>query len=105
MANLKRDLVAELERLPGVTHRPWPERNDGFSTVHFAEREIAHFHNLAEIDIRLGKSLIRQEGLVHPSDSTKHPKRSPNSQFIEVRFSTPAEVRQIVRLVQLAIAD
>ena len=100
MANLKLNLIKELERLPGITHQPWPDRDDGFSTVHFHDREIAHFHNFNEIDLRLGKQLIKQENLKQPIDSIRHPKRSAHSAFIEIRFTTAQDVQKIVHLVK-----
>lgn len=103
MTDLKEKLVRELERIPGVRHQPWPERDDGFSTVHFDGREIAHFHTFNEIDLRLGRRLIKQENLKHPIDSEKHPKRTANSQFIEIRFTNKQDVHKVVRLVRLAI--
>ena len=103
MSDLKTTLVRELERIPGVTHQPWPDRDDGFSTVHFNDREIAHFHNFNEIDLRLGRRLIKQENLKHPVDSTKHPKRTANSQFIEIRFTNNQDVHKVIRLVKLVI--
>lgn len=103
MSDLKTKLLRELKRIPGVKHQPWPERDDGFSTIHFDGREIAHFHNFNEIDLRLGKRLIKQKNLKHPIDSVKHPKRTVNSQFIEIRFTNNQDIRKVVRLIKLAI--
>ncbi|MBE9032186.1 DUF5519 family protein [filamentous cyanobacterium LEGE 11480] len=101
MSNLKLNLVTALERIPGITHQPWPERDDGFSTIHFHDREIAHFHNFNEIDLRLGRRLIKQEKLTPPTDSIHHPKRSANSQFLEMRFTQTQDIQRIVHLVKL----
>ena len=75
---MKTKLLRELEHISGLEHREWPERTDGFSTLHFNGKEIAHFHHFNELDLRLGKALIQREGLIHPTDSQKHPKRSKN---------------------------
>lgn len=103
MAKLKDELVRRLAEIPGVTHRPWPDRDDGFSTVHFEGKEIGHFHSFNEIDLRLGKALIESEGLVHYADSAIHPKRSPNSQFVELRFRKRIDLDRVVRLVNLLV--
>jgi hypothetical protein len=43
-------------------------RDDGFSSLHFEGKEFAHFHGDNELDIRLGRDIIKREGLVHPTD-------------------------------------
>ena len=100
---LKKLLVEKVQRIPGVSHKPWPERDDGFSTLHFQDREIGHFHNFNEIDLRLGRKLINREKLEHYPDSTNHPNRSVNSVFIERRFADTDAVEDIVRLIKLAV--
>ena len=101
MPKLKSELVKRLEEIKGLRHQPWPDRDDGFSSISFEGKEIGHFHNFNEIDLRLGKTLIKSEGLQHYPDSIKHPKRSPNSQFIEIRFRKKADLDKIVRVVRL----
>lgn len=105
MAHLKTELIKRLEMIPGLTHESWPERGDGFSTIHLNGREIAHFHHFNELDLRLGKKLIKQEGLSHYPDSVKHPNRSMNSQFIELRFTRACDLDRIVRLVSILAKD
>jgi hypothetical protein len=102
MAHLRSKLVQRLEKL-GVKDRAWPGRDDGFSSLCYEDKEFVHFHSDGELDIRLTKSVIHREGLVHPSDSKVHPNRSKNSQWIEVRFVKAADLERVVRLVQLAI--
>tara|TARA_R110002072_G_scaffold89232_3_gene199859 strand:+ start:38945 stop:39265 length:321 start_codon:yes stop_codon:yes gene_type:complete len=104
MAGLKAELIQQLELIPEVTHRPWPERVDGFSTLHFKGKEIGHFHNFNELDLRLGQRLIKAEGLEHPADSKQHPNRSKNSPHIEIRFTKSSDLKHIVRLVNLLVA-
>lgn len=101
---LKELLVGQLEQIPDVVHQPWPGRDDGFSALLFRRKELGHFHNFHELDLRLGKALIKAEGLRHPADSKQHPGRSPNSPFIELRFHNERDVAEIVRLVRLAVA-
>ena len=102
MPRLRQQLIARVRPL-GVENREWPGRDDGFSSLHFQGKEFAHFHNDNELDIRLTRTLIRREGLVHPDDSETHPDRSPNSHWIEVRFNRPGDLDRVVRLVELAI--
>ncbi len=105
MAALRKKLVHELEKISGVEEKPWPERDDGFSTLHYKGKEFAHFHNNNELDVRLTRGIIRQEGLVHPDNSYVHPNRSKNSQWIELRFTRSSHVDEIVRLVKLAFGN
>jgi hypothetical protein len=102
MAHLRDQLVRQLKKL-GVEDRPLPGRDDGFSSLVYNGKDFAHFHDDKELDIRLTKNIINREGLVHPADSRVHPNRSRNSQWIEVRFSKPADLERIVRLVKLEI--
>lgn len=92
--------MRRLLEIPGVSEKKWPERQDGFSTLHFDGREFAHFHGDDEIDIRLGKAMIASHGLTAPADSKQHPRRSSNSPWIEIRFSNKRELAEIVRLVR-----
>ena len=102
MAHLRSQLVQRLEKL-GVKDRAWPGRDDGFSSLCYEDKEFAHFHSDNELDIRLTRSVIHREGLVHPTDSKVHPNRSRNSQWIEVRFVKAADLETVVHLVKLAI--
>lgn len=102
MADLRGELIRRIEKL-GVEHRPLPGRDDGFAALCHGGKAFAHFHNDHELDIRLTKTVIDREGLVHPSDSVVHPNRSRKSHWIEIRFTTSAELDRVVRLVKLAI--
>ncbi len=102
MSDLRRQLVARLEKL-GVEHRPWPGRDDGFASLCYKGKDFAHFHHDHELDIRLTKPVIDREGLEHPAGSTVHPNRSKKSHWIEVRFTTTAQLERAVRLVKLAL--
>lgn len=105
MTELKVRLVKKLEAIEGLTHQPWPDREDGFSTLHLDRKEIGHFHQFNELDLKLGKRLIRQEGLIHNPDSERHPKRAQGSAYIELPFHDDDDVEEIVRLVGLLVAD
>lgn len=105
MDKLKRELIARLERIPGIRHIPYPDREDGFSGLVFQGREIGHFHDFNELDLRLGKALIRREGLAHPSGSRVHPGRRAGSSYIELRFHREQDLDGIVRLAALLADD
>lgn len=105
MDKLKKELVARLERIPGIRHIPYPDRDDGFSGLVFQDREIGHFHDFNELDLRLGKALIKREGLTHPSGSRVHPGRRAGSPYIELRFDREQDLDRIVRLVALLVED
>jgi hypothetical protein len=104
MARLRGQLIRRLEKL-GVEDRALPGRDDGFSSLFHGGAEFAHFHDDNELDIRLTRSVIRSEGLSHPSGSRVHPKRTANSQWFEVRFERASDLDRVVELVKLAIAQ
>lgn len=101
MAKLRAELIKKLERIAGLEDRPSKVR--GGSAIFYNEKEIAHFHHDNEIDIRLTKKIIRKEGLNHYEDSEVHKHRSPNSEWIEVRFRTAKDIDEVVRLFKLAL--
>ena len=105
MDSLKKELVTRIERIRGLTHVPYPDRDDGFSTIALNGKEIGHFHHFNELDLKLGKKLIKREGLTHYPDSENHPNRSPNSQFIELRFHQKSDLNKIIELIELLVAD
>jgi hypothetical protein len=102
VAALRTRLIDRVAKF-GVEDRPLPGRDDGFSSLYYRGKSFAHFHNDNELDIRLTKNVIAREALKHPLDSTVHPKRAKTSQWIELRFRTPADFDRVVRLVKLAI--
>jgi hypothetical protein len=103
MNALRSSLVKKLREF-GVEERPWPGRDDGFASLLYQGKEFAHFHTDNELDIRLGKDVIKQERLVRISDSTVHPDRAKGSPWFEFRISSAADVQEAIRLVRLAIA-
>jgi hypothetical protein len=98
---LRRDLVAKLEKIKGLEDRP--SKVAGGSAIFFKNKEIAHFHHDNEIDVRLTRKIIRAEGLNHPDDSKIHHHRSPSSDWIELRFTKPSHLDEVVRLFNLAL--
>lgn len=97
---LKQQLINELEEIPGLQDRP--SKMAGGSAIFFKEKEIAHFHGPHEIDLRLTKKIIKEQGLTHPLDSDFHPKRARSSDWIELRFTRSNHISEIVELFKLA---
>src|SRR5262245_10452204 len=102
MNSLRRRLNQRLHEI-GIEERAWPERDDGFASLFYRGKEFAHFHTDSEIDIRLGKDVIRRERLVHPSDSVVHPGRSKSSPWYEMKISCVSDIDEAVRLIRIAI--
>lgn len=102
---LKAQLLEAIAALPGMEVVVWQERSDGFTTLNYRSKEIAHFHGENELDLALGKSRIKEQGLKHFADSVRHPKRGPSSAHIELRFNSPEDVDEVVRLIKVAISD
>ena len=103
MTTALRKRMSEKLRALGVEEHFWPGRDDGFAGLSFEGRELAHFHHWTEIDIRLGKEVIKRERLVHPADSKVHPRRAQGSPWYEMKIETAADVDEALRLVQIAI--
>jgi hypothetical protein len=102
--SLRAELVARLREL-GVEHRVVPGRVDGFAALVYGGKDFAHFHDDNELDIRLTRTVIEREGLVHPPGSKNHPKRGPRSPWIEVRFTRRTDLERVVDLVKIAITQ
>ena len=102
MSALRNALSKRLRDI-GVVERAWPGRDDGFASLLFGGKEFAHFHTECELDIRLGKDVIKRERLVHPTDSTVHPDRARSSPWFEMKVTSAADMDEAVRLVQIAI--
>ena len=103
MAKLRNQLVAKLKQIPGLEDRP--SKVAGGSAIFYRDKEIAHFHNDNEIDVRLTSKVIRQEKLKHPVDSDFHQRRAPSSQWLEIRFHSSKDVDEAVRLFKLALSQ
>ena len=102
MSKLRTKLSQRLREI-GVEEHAWPGRTDGFASLTVHGQEFAHFHSACEIDIRLGKDVIKRERLVIRSNSTVHPDRAKASPWYEMEISTDADVGEVIRLVKIAI--
>jgi len=98
----RKELSSRLRDL-GVEERAWPGRDDGFTSLHYQGKDLGHFHPNGEIDLRLGKEVIKREQLTHPADSTVHPDRAKGSPWYEMKVASAKDVNEAVRLARLAI--
>ena len=105
MNKLREQLTKALLKIPGVTEKQWPDRDDGFSSFEYKGKDFAHFHHDKEIDVKLGKQIIREQRVPRPMHSEPHPNRAAGSPWIELRYNTSAEVDEVVRLIKLALAQ
>jgi hypothetical protein len=103
MNMLRKQLVQSLLNIPGITEKIWPDRDDGFSSFEYKGKDFAHFHHDNELDVRLGKQIIKANQVPRPTDSKQHPNRASGSPWIELRYNTSTEVDEVVRLIKLAI--
>ena len=103
MRDLKAELLEELRKIDGLEDRSSPV--SGGSALFFRGREFAHFHNDNELDLRLTARVVKAQGLSRPDHSTFHPTRSGSSPWFEIRFQGANDLREVTRLVRLAINE
>ena len=103
MPTAKEQLLHQLASVEGLSAEP--SLVAGGTALLFRGKEFAHFHSDNELDLRLTRKVITSLGLSHPSGSVHHPTRAASSPWIEIRFSSPGEVKRTVELVKLAIAQ
>lgn len=71
--------------------------------LYVAQREIAHFHSLNEIDVRVTRREIKRRGFANSSDA-RIIKTSPSSDWIVVKFSCESDLDFVQELVIAAAA-
>ena len=98
---MRDELVKRLEKLPDVKVALWKDTD--LLCVFHKEKEIAHFQNEREIDIRLTPGIIKQRGLTPPKHTTSHLDRSKNSRWIVQSFAHEDQLDDIVTLLHIAI--
>lgn len=101
MPELHAELIQRLAALPGVSVALYKETE--LLCVFYKNKEIAHFQNEYEIDIRLTPKIIKQKGLHPPPHTTSHLDRSTSSRWIVQSFATSDTLDDIVALVRLAV--
>ena len=100
MPDLRDELVQRLAVLPNVSVAHYKETE--LLCVFHNNKEIAHFQNQHEIDIRLTPKIIKQKGLHPPPNTTSHLDRSTSSLWIVQSFAQPEMLDDVVALVRLA---
>ena len=104
MPTLRTKLATELNKIPGLDMKVIKGKHEGFTYFEYRGKEIAHFDNNNELDVRLTKSIIKQKQLIHPSDSKNHPNRSKTlPHWIVLQFKKSEQLKEIVQLVKLAM--
>ena len=73
--------------------------------VFYRGKEIAHFQDRQEIDVRMSQKFIKKEGLIPPVDSKHHPQRSKNSRWMLIRFTSSEDVENVLELFNKLIAE
>ena len=94
------EIIAALANIDGVSIAPYGDT--GLMSLEAKGKSIGHFHRDGSLDLRLTKRVIAAEALTHPTDSVQHPKRSPNSPWIELPCH-PDAADELERLVKLAV--
>lgn len=104
MASLRNTLSNELEKIPGLEMTVLQGKHAGFTFFSYKGKELAHFDNDNELDVRLTKSVIIQQRLTHPDDSKNHPNRvNSKPHWIVLQFKRVTRINEIVKLVKLAM--
>ncbi len=102
MAKLRKILIDELEKIPGIDVRLWkPERD--FMVIDYRGKEVAHFHGNNELDIRLSPEVVKRERLTHAPNRVGHPNRKNGGTWLIVRFTRESHLAEMIRLVKVAI--
>ena len=106
MSELRNELTKKLEEIAGIEKNVLQGEHAGFTFFEYKGKGIAHFDNDNELDVKLTKRTIEQEGLTHPADSRNHPNRVKSKpHWIVLQFYNTGELEEVVRLVKLAIAQ
>ena len=102
MATLRKKLINELEKIPGIDVHLWQPDRD-FMVIDYKGKEVAHFHGNNELDIRLSPEFVKREGLTHASNRVGHPNRKNGGTWLIARFTRESHLAEMLRLVQVAI--
>ncbi len=102
MAKLRKLLIDELEKIPGIDVHLWtPERD--FLVIDYKGKEIAHFHGNNELDIRLSPEIVKRDGLSHATNRVGHLNRKNGGTWLIVRFTRKVHLAEMLRLLKMAI--
>lgn len=102
VTDLKQKLIVKLSALSDI-HVDY-YKDTALLCVYYLGKEIAHFQNDREIDIRLTPALIKREKLTPPEQTLSHLDRSKNSRWIVQAFTNEQDITRVVALIELAKA-
>jgi len=102
MAKLRKKLIQELEKIPGIDVHLWKPDRD-FMVIDYKGKEVAHFHGNNELDVRLSPQIVKRDGLTHAPNRVGHPNRKNGGTWLVVRFTRESHLAEMVRLVKMAI--
>lgn len=102
MARLRKKLISELEKIPGIDVHLWKPDRD-FMVIDYKGKEVAHFHGNNELDVRLSPEIVKREGLTHAPNRVGHLNRKNGGIWLIVRFTRESHLAEMLRLVNIAI--
>ena len=102
MAELRKKLIDELEKLPGIDVHLWKPDRD-FMVIDYNGKEVAHFHGNNELDIRLSPEVVKRDGQTHAPNRVGHLNRKIGGTWLIVRFTREGHLAEMLRLVKMAI--
>jgi len=102
MAELRKKLIKELEKLPDIDVHLWkPDHH--LVVVDYKGKEVAHFHGNNELDIRLSPQIVKRDGLQHAENRIGHLNRKNGGRWLVVRFTRQTHLPEMIRLIKMAI--
>ena len=102
MAKLRKLLIADLEKIPGIDVHLWKPDRD-FMVIDYKGKEVAHFHGNNELDVRLSPEIVKRDGLTQASNRIGHLDRKNGGTWLVVRFTRESHLAEMVRLIKMAI--
>ena len=96
-------LEGELRKLPEITVGLWKDTD--LMCVFYRGKELAHFHDHEEIDVRLSQGFMKREKIEALTDSKYHPDRPSKSRWTQIRFQTQEETERLLGQLTRLIED
>jgi hypothetical protein len=100
MTSRRRQLEQGLAKIPHVVVEPSQFGGEPAFWAH--GREILHFHDDDVVDLRLTRGEIRDRRADLRADPRVDLRASTSSDWVEIRFSRPADVEFVVDLARVA---
>jgi hypothetical protein len=102
MTSRRRQLEQRLGKIPNVVVEP--SQLGGEPAFWSHGREIMHFHDDDVVDLRLTRGEIRDRRADLRADPRVELRASTSSDWVEIHFSSPADVEFVVDLARVAAA-